>query len=104
MDSGECAVPISPPRPLVRGLLVNRFGQRFINEDSYFGRIGQAALFKQAGQMYFIHDDDTYEVSWIGVEAHAVADTIPELEAELELPEGSLQATMALYNRYARLE
>jgi 3-oxo-5alpha-steroid 4-dehydrogenase len=101
MDSGECAVPISPPRPLVRGLLVNRFGQRFINEDSYFGRIGQAALFKQAGQMYFIHDDDTYEVSWIGVEAHAVADTIPELEAELELPEGSLQATMALYNRYA---
>ncbi len=31
---------------MVRGMIVNSVGQRFINEDVYPGLVGQAALFK----------------------------------------------------------
>lgn len=101
MDAAECAIPLTPPRRLVRGVLVNRFGQRFINEDTYYGRIGQESLFGQDGRMYFVHDDDTYEVNDVGFEVSYVGETIEELEGEMGLPEGALQATIELYNRHA---
>src|ERR1700733_11827631 len=40
----ECALPLGPPHRLARGILVNRHGERFINEDAYTGRIGLHAL------------------------------------------------------------
>jgi succinate dehydrogenase/fumarate reductase flavoprotein subunit len=101
MDAAECAIPLTPPRRLVRGVLVNRFGQRFINEDAYYGHIGQASLFRQDGRIFFIHDEDTYEVNDTGFEASWAGETIAELEREMELPDGSLQATIELYNRHA---
>jgi len=102
MDALECAIPLTPPRRLVRGVMVNRSGQRFINEDAYYGRIGQAALLRQGGEFYFIHDDSTYEVNDNGMQARWVADSIGELEREMALPEGSLVSTLELYNRHAR--
>ena len=101
MDAAECAIPLTPPRRLVRGILVNRFGQRFINEDAYYGHIGQTSLFRQQGKMFFIHDEETYEVNDTGFEVSHVGETIEELEREMELPEGTLQATIELYNRHA---
>jgi 3-oxo-5alpha-steroid 4-dehydrogenase len=101
MDAGEVALGITPPRRLVRGVLVNAHGQRFINEDAYYGRIAQASIYRQGGEMYWIHDDETYEVNDLGMEASWVAGSIAELEAEIGLPEGSLQATLELYNRHA---
>ena len=35
MDAVECALPFNAPRSLVHGILVNRLGQRFVNEDTY---------------------------------------------------------------------
>lgn len=102
MDAGECAIPLTPPRRLVRGVIVNRFGQRFINEDTYYGRVGQEALFRQGGLFYWIHDESTYEVNRAGMQVDVVAETIEELEGELGLPDGALVATMELYNRHAR--
>ncbi len=52
MDAAECAVPMTPPRSLVAGILVNAQGQRFINEDTYYGRVGQEVLFRQGGEAY----------------------------------------------------
>jgi len=101
MDAAECAVPLTPPRRLVRGVLVNRFGQRFINEDAYYGRVGQASMFRQDGQMFFVHDDETYEVNDSEFEVDFVGETIEELEGEMGLPAGSLQSTLELYNRHA---
>jgi len=101
MDAAECAIPLTPPRRLVRGVLVNRFGQRFINEDAYYGRIGQSSLFRQDGGMFFVHDDETYEVNNVGFDVDHVGETIEELEREMGLPDGSLQATLELYNRHA---
>jgi len=101
MDAAECAVPLTPPRRMVRGVLVNRFGQRFINEDTYYGRVGQTSLFRQDGKMFFIHDNDTYEVNDSQFEVDFVGETVEELEAEMGLPSGSLQSTIELYNRHA---
>jgi 3-oxo-5alpha-steroid 4-dehydrogenase len=42
MYAGEVSLPITPPRTLIHGILVNGQGQRFINEDTYMGRVGQS--------------------------------------------------------------
>ena len=101
MDAGECAVPITPPRRLVGGVLVNGRGQRFINEDTYYGRVGQEVLFHQDGEAYLIVDEELYEVNRAGLQASWVCETAAELEAEIGLPEGSLVATLDYYDRWA---
>jgi len=101
MDAAECAVPLTPPRTLVAGILVNGQGQRFINEDTYYGRVGQEVLFRQQGEAYLIVDESLYEVTRAGLPASWVCESVEELETEIGLPEGSLVATLDLYNRHA---
>jgi 3-oxo-5alpha-steroid 4-dehydrogenase len=101
MDAAEVALPLTPPRRLMRGILVNRFGQRFINEDTYFGRLGQEGLFRQGGRVYLIVDSAIYERNLAGMEASYVEESVETLETSMGLPTGSLQGTMAYYNRFA---
>ncbi len=101
MDAAECAVPMTPPRSLVAGILVNGRGQRFINEDTYYGRVGQEVLFRQEGEAYLIVDEALYEVTRAGLQASWVCETVDELEGEIGLPDGSLVATFDLYQRHA---
>jgi succinate dehydrogenase/fumarate reductase flavoprotein subunit len=101
MESGDISLPFYPPHGLMRGLLVNRQGQRFVNEDAYFGRIGELALLRQEGAAWLIVDDSFYAPPRAGMPLAAAADTIEDLESELEMPSGALQSTLALYNRHA---
>lgn len=101
MGVAEVALPITPPRSMVRGVLVNGQGRRFINEDTYFGHVGQAALMQQGGQVYLLVDEPRYEVNRVGMRASSVCADWDELTAELDLPAGSLAATMAAYNEAA---
>ncbi|HEX3946118.1 MAG TPA: FAD-dependent oxidoreductase [Acidimicrobiales bacterium] len=101
MWAGEVSLPITPPRGLIRGILVNGRGQRFVNEDTYMGRVGRAALYEQDGEAYLIVDEEAYEPNWMGLKATWVCETVTELEAEIGLPAGSLETTVALYNRHA---
>lgn len=101
MDAAEIAIPVTPPRRLMRGILVNLLGQRFVNEDTYFGRLGQESFFRQDGQAYLITDNEIYERNLIGMEASHVDDSIADLERSLGMPDGSLQSTVELYNRHA---
>lgn len=98
MRTAEVALPITPPRTMVRGVLVNRHGRRFINEDTYFGHVGQAALMEQGGEVYLLFDEPRYEVNRVGMRAEWVCADWDELTDELGLPAGSLAATMAAYN------
>jgi 3-oxo-5alpha-steroid 4-dehydrogenase len=98
MTTAEVALPITPPRSMVRGVLVNGEGRRFINEDTYFGHVGQAALMDQGGCAYLLVDEPRYQVNRVGMRAEWVCASWEELTAELGLPEGSLAATMAAYN------
>jgi 3-oxo-5alpha-steroid 4-dehydrogenase len=101
MYAGEVSLPITPPRSLIHGILVNGQGQRFINEDTYMGRVGQSALYEQNGEVYLIVDEASYEVNWMGLAASWVCETPAQLEAEMGLPIGSLEASVSLYNRHA---
>lgn len=86
MNAAEVAIPLTPPRRLMRGILVNRFGQRFINEDTYYGRVGQEALFRQDAHMYLIVDNAIYERNVAAFEATHVEETIADLEKSIGLP------------------
>lgn len=104
LDAAEAALPSNPPL-VYPSLLVNRFGQRFVNEDTYCGRIGQMAVFHQEARCSLILDEEIFESvpeseRW-GARPTYVAATVAELEAEMGFPEGSLQATVETYNRFA---
>ena len=92
---------MTQPWGLKRGVLVNAQGQRFINEDAYYGRVGEFALLRQDGKVFLIVDDSIYTRRGFGMELAAVGETPEELEAELALAKGSLQGTLAFYNSHA---
>ncbi len=98
----EVGLPLTPPRSLVRGVLVNGKGKRFINEDTYAGRVGKASLLDNDGQMFFIHSDETFAVNIAGYKPRWVAESAAELEAEMGLPDGSLVDTLERYNSHAQ--
>jgi 3-oxo-5alpha-steroid 4-dehydrogenase len=101
MDHIEVGIPLTPPRSIVRGILVNGEGRRFINEDTYAGRVGKAALTEHDGIAYFVHSDETFAVNIAGYKARWVAEDPAELEADIGLPPGSLAATLDRYNAAA---
>jgi 3-oxo-5alpha-steroid 4-dehydrogenase len=104
MGAAQTAIP-SVPALLHPSIAVNRFGQRFINEDTYAGRIGQAAVFHQRADVALVLDEEIFEsvpdVDRWGARPTWVCATVAELEKEMGRPEGSLQATVELYNRHA---
>ncbi|MBF6191532.1 FAD-dependent oxidoreductase [Nocardia sp. CDC186] len=108
MDATEVAF-FGDPQLLARGILVNGRGQRYIPEDTYPGRIGQATLIQQDNQAYLVIDEASYEEA-LTTETSTpffrqpptwVAETIAELEAEMGLPGQALQATVDCYNLHA---
>jgi 3-oxo-5alpha-steroid 4-dehydrogenase len=99
MDALEWALPFNTARAHVSGILVNALGRRFVNEDTYMGRVGQAALREDA--VYLVVDEQHYDPGAFHGPASWVAETAAELEAEIGLPAGSLTATLAAYNEHA---
>ena len=102
LDHASISLPIIPPRAAGKGLLVDARGQRFINEDAYYGRLGEYALYRADGRAWLVFDDVTFVRPEHERELAAVGETVDELERELGIPEGALQSTLALYNRYAK--
>jgi len=101
MSEGLMTTPFYPPVGHIKGLVVSRQGQRFINEDCYHGRVTDAIMQKADGRAYLIVDDETYGQSLGGYKLVAVEETIEELERALEIPEGQLVHTFSSYNRFA---
>lgn len=104
MDATEVAI-FADPQQLVRGILVNARGQRYVAEDTYPGRIGQLTLYHQDNTAYLIIDGESQDEAMTSMTPQLmlrpptwVADTVAELETEIGLPPGSLQATVAAYN------
>jgi succinate dehydrogenase/fumarate reductase flavoprotein subunit len=102
MDAVSISLPVTQPWGLKRGVLIDTQGQRFVNEDAYYGRLGEVALLHRGGRAWLVVDDAVFEQpSYQGHPVAAVGETPEELERELGLPDGSLAATLALYNRHA---
>ena len=45
MDAASISLPVTQPWGLKRGVMINAQGQRFINEDTYYGRLGEWTLY-----------------------------------------------------------
>lgn len=101
MDVGCIVLPFTVPKQLIKGILVNRRGMRFINEDVYQTTVGEAALLRENGEVFLILDNDIFERPFAPAEIAAVEESIADLEKALQMPEGSLQNTVEVYNRHA---
>ncbi len=101
MSEGLVLNSYYPPSSHLKGVLVNAQGQRFVNEDAYIGRTGDAILTKADGRAYLIVDDELYGPTQAFHKLAAVAESFEELESELGLPAGRLVDTLEHYNRCA---
>jgi succinate dehydrogenase/fumarate reductase flavoprotein subunit len=103
MDEFFVTVPWIIPESFAKGIIVNAHGNRFINEDCYHGRVSRTMLDQPGDKVYLLLDSAIFaqplELARISVAA--TGDTWEEVEQELAMPEGTLSATMATYNRYA---
>jgi succinate dehydrogenase/fumarate reductase flavoprotein subunit len=101
MSFGSISLPIIPPKKLETGILLNAQGQRFVNEDSYYGRLGEHVMYRQDGKAWLLVDEKCFERPDVPREISAVGESIEEIEAALKMPEGSLVSTLEYYNRHA---
>lgn len=93
-----------PPAQLIKGILVNRRGERFVAEDSYHGRTADVLMEQPDARAYLIVDSEIFAYPDASRVGHRLVDgweTVVEMERGLDLPEGALQRTLAEYNRHA---
>ncbi len=93
-----------PPADLIKGILVNRHGERFVAEDSYHGRTAERIAEQPGAQAYLIVDEEIFAYPDRMKANFRLVDgweTIAEMEAGLNLPAGSLQRTLQEYNAAA---
>jgi 3-oxo-5alpha-steroid 4-dehydrogenase len=105
MDKPFMTAPFYPPEQLVKGILVNRDGVRFVPEDAYHSRSSIAIAEQPEGIAYLIVDADIFAYpSWSEQANQQLVDgfeTIEAVEEGVKLPPGSLAATLKAYNQYA---
>jgi len=105
MDQFFTTCPWTMPESHAYGAFVNVAGQRFINEDCYHGRVSRCAVDQPGGKVYLLLDNAHFvqPMDFARLSIAGTGDSWDEVEAELEMPAGTLSATMAVYNREARL-
>ncbi|WP_280216709.1 FAD-dependent oxidoreductase [Nocardia neocaledoniensis] len=90
---------IYPPDQLIKGIVVNREGQRFTAEDVYHGRLGNCIEQQPDQVAYLILDEKTFAYPTSGRHPLVgVWETIVEAEEVLGLPRGALEETLNEYN------
>ncbi len=103
MDGAFLTAPFYPPGDLVKGIVVNNRGERFVCEDSYHSRTS-AFVFEQPDQKAWLVLDSVHMAEpAYGLQPLVDGwDTVAEMEIGLGVPEGSLATTLADYNAAAR--
>ena len=106
INMSECFITMAyyPPAKLTYGIMVNRQGQRFVNEDAYLARLGHYSSIQDGQEIYMLVQNEDFELPhYIDPPPPIVGtgDTIAEAEAEVGLPQGALQTTVEYYNRHA---
>ena len=103
MEKAFVTAPFYPPESLIKGILVNKEGKRFINEDCYHARTMDTAFHQPDGIAYLVCDETTFGRPELGMQKLIDAwETLEEMERDLELPDGSLQETVRVYNEFAK--
>jgi 3-oxo-5alpha-steroid 4-dehydrogenase len=102
MEGAFFTSPLYPPGDILKGIVVNRLGQRFVSEDVYHSRLS-AFVFDQPGQSAFLILD-ARTMTEPAYKFQPLIDgweTIAEMETGLGIPAGALEHTMARYNSAA---
>jgi succinate dehydrogenase/fumarate reductase flavoprotein subunit len=102
MDGALITSPFYPPEQLIKGILVNRLGKRFVAEDSYHSRSSIYATQQPGGEAYLVVDEKIFARPLFGHEVVDAWESVAEMEAGLGMPEGSLQETLRAYNEAAQ--
>jgi len=101
MDGALITSPFYPPEQLIKGILVNRDGNRFVAEDSYHSRSSIYATQQPGGEAYLIVDEKIFARPLFGHEVVDAWESVAEMERGLRMPEGALQETLSAYNEHA---
>ena len=54
VGASAMALPFTVPKQLLKGIFVNRRGQRFVNEDAYQTVVGERALLGEGGEVFLV--------------------------------------------------
>ena len=102
MEGAFFTSPFYPPGEALKGIIVNREGHRFVNEDVYHAR-SAAALFEQPGaEGYLVLDSATMVEPSYGFQPLVDGwESVEEMEQALGMPEGTLVETLRAYNEHA---
>ena len=93
MDQPFITAPFYPPSQLVKGLIVNKLGQRFVAEDSYHARTSGFVMEQPDSAAYLIVDSEHVEHPKMPLVPFIDGwETVEEMEEGLGLPAGSLVA------------
>ncbi len=105
MDKPFITCPFYPPEQLLKGILVNRNGKRFVAEDSYHSRTAIISREQPDGVAYLIVDSEIFAYprfqEMMNQRLVDGWDSVAEMERGLALPEGSLQRTIVEHNGHA---
>lgn len=90
------------PEQLLKGILVNAMGERFVAEDCYHARTAINISRQPGGVAYLVLDSEIFAypdfAEWLHQELVDGWETIAEMEAGLTVPQGALESTLAEYN------
>lgn len=104
MDGVIATASIYPPENLIKGIVVNAHGERFVAEDSYHGRLAGFIMEQPGQKAYLIVDSEIFAYPETEGARHVLIDgyeTVAEMESGLGLPKGTLERTLGEYNRDA---
>jgi 3-oxo-5alpha-steroid 4-dehydrogenase len=99
MEGAIATASIYPPEKLIKGIVVNKEGKRFVAEDVYHGKLSWMIQCQTDHTAYLILDGETFD--YPQRVKHRLIDgweTVAEMETALGVPSGSLQATLDEYN------
>ena len=102
MEEPFITAPFYPPSVLVKGLVVNKLGERFVAEDSYHSRTSHHVMAQPDAVAYLIVDSAHIEHPKMPLAPFIDGwETVAEMEVGLALPAGSLARTLDRYNEHA---
>jgi succinate dehydrogenase/fumarate reductase flavoprotein subunit len=102
MEEPFITAPFYPPPVLVKGLIVNQQGERFVAEDSYHARTSQFVMEQRGRAAYLVVDSVHAERPQMPlVPLLDGYETVAGMEEGLGMPAGSLAKTLARYNEHA---
>lgn len=100
MDQTSVLLPFGEPRELVKGILLDQKGRRFINEELYQAEHGRIAIEKDEA-IYLLLDSSVTADPEFPFPRVYESDSLTELERLAEFDPGILRHSLRVYNQYA---